>query len=152
MLETIETRWGMGVARIFDTPEARKRRPDPSVWPAFLHPELALAHVFEPPLGYAAGPTVAARVNHGVWQACCPFCPSAQHASLEDPWFYCARCHNESAGRLMLPVALPSDAAAIDELLSARPNEANRNWEPWETVADLAAENASMLGSARLVD
>lgn len=148
MLETIESRWGMGVERIFDTPESLPLRPDPSIWPAFLHPEVSLARMFEPALGYAAGPQVAVRVNHGVWQACCPFCPSAQHASLSDRWFYCALCHNEPAGRLLLPVVVPDSAARIDELLSARPNVANRNWEPWETVDGLEAENAVMLGGA----
>lgn len=121
-----------------------------ALWPYFLFPPDGQMYV--PPRGDADGPAVPVRVNHGVWQTCCPFCPSAQHASISDRRFFCAVCLNTEAGNCTLPVLWPDDKTllAIDSALSARPFVTTQNWEPGETVAQLLAENGGLRADAEL--
>lgn len=141
-LQTIETRWGQAIDRMFDSPEARVLMPAPSLWPAFLNPTEAAIGSFRPPEGKTNDVIVIVRINHGVWQAVCPFCPSAQHASREDPWFYCAVCHNEAIGFKAAPIAWPVDHEELGALLLEVRQPALRNWEPDETVADITLQVA----------
>lgn len=127
---------------MFDTPESQQFAPDPSVWVAYLNAGAALVGHFRPPLGRVSEPVVDVHVNSGVWQTMCPFCPSAQHASRDDHWFYCARCHNEAVGQMLVPVAWPSDPGAIESILLEVAHTPMRNWEPQEPVADLEAQLA----------
>jgi len=97
-IQTIETRWGQSIERMFDTPESQAFRPDPHVWPAYLNPGASVVGHFRPPEGKSDSIAVRVRINHGVWQIVCPWCPSAQHASRDDPWFFCARRNNDQVG------------------------------------------------------
>lgn len=140
VIETVESRWGQSIERMFDTPESQVFAPDPSVWVAYLNAGAATVGYFRPPLGRLKAPVVEVRINHGVWQTVCPFCPSAQHASKDDQWFYCARCHNEAAGQMLIPVIWPKEHGPVEELLVNVPEIAMRNWEPGETVAVIAEQ------------
>lgn len=93
---------------------------------------------------------LVARVNHGTWIAPCPCAaPGLPRPGMivfkDTPIAWCLRCENAEVGGAWRPVVLPppDEVAAIEALLSARPDLATRNWEPGETVADLAAENAA---------
>lgn len=144
-IETIESRWGQSIDLMFGTPEAQAFLPDPSVWVAYLNVGAARVGHFRPPLGKAATPVVEVHVNCGVWQTVCPFCPSAQHASRDDHWFYCARCHNEAAGQMLIPVVWPEkECDQIEELLLERVHVDLRSWEPQQTPDDLVVENAAI--------
>jgi hypothetical protein len=113
---------------------------------------------YEPPLYVLVAPTLTRRgeldtsvsthayVNHGNWIADCPFCPSAQLISFNDPRFLCASgecCVNAAVKGAYVPVVVPtpSNRAAIEEALLKRPVMASRNWRPGETVPQLRAEN-----------
>lgn len=137
-LQTIETRWGFAIRAMFDTEQSRDLAPDPSLWPAYLNGTTSAAGYFRPPLGKTDEISVIVRVNHGVWQTVCPFCPSAQHASRDDPWFYCAACHNERINGQAIPVVWPDDHPLIDDLLLKVDLVGLRNWEPHETTDELA--------------
>ena len=82
-----------------------------------------------------------ARVDHGRWIVDCP-CRAASMIWLEELVTWCAACANRHCGGQWQPVALPATARRIEEILLARPDAANRNWFPGETVDDLLAENA----------
>lgn len=84
-----------------------------------------------------------ARVNNGRWIADCPFGDNGAELVAEDGLFFCCECRNATVDHAYLPVLMPSDQdrPEIEQLLLARPNEENRNWLPYETVADLAREN-----------
>lgn len=141
-IETIETRWGQSIEFMFGTPEAQALVPDPSVWVAYLNVGAARVGHFRPPLGRVEEPVVEVHVNCGVWQTVCPFCPSAQHASRDDHWFYCARCHNEAVGLMLIPVAWPAEEVEVIEgLLLERDHVDLRSWEPEQATADLVVEN-----------
>jgi len=88
-----------------------------------------------------------ARIEEGRWIADCPFCPSAQIVSPADQRYLCAGsdgCANADIRGAYARVVFPREAKrdAIEEALLARPDRANRNWRPGETVAVLHAENA----------
>lgn len=145
-IETVEVRWGQSIDLMFDTPEAKAFAPDPSMWPAYLNAGAARVGHFRPPLGKIMTPVVEVRVNCGVWQTVCPFCPSAQHASKTDRWFYCARCHNDTVGQMLVPVVWPEETLVgdIEGLLLERPYIDYRSWEPDQTPDDIANENEAM--------
>lgn len=93
---------------------------------------------------------LAARVNHGMWIASCPCGTLGAPAPgltvwLSIPWGWCIRCGNREARGRWRPVALPTpdERAAIEAVLNERTEIQTRNWEPGETVADLAADNAA---------
>lgn len=89
-----------------------------------------------------ASPAVA-YANHGRWVADCPnpTCSAAMLVEEGEP-FMCGECFNRDAGGAWRPVAWPKDADALDAELAERPGEANRNWRPGESLADLARESA----------
>ena len=136
MLETAEARWAAAAVRSFPDADV-----PPFLWAARLNASRLDPYVA--PRGRAKAPVVHARANHGRWQACCPFCPSAQHASL-DGFFYCASCLNATCGHRTLPLVLPKNLMVIEAVLMERPVE-NRNWEPAETVKQLEADNRTYL-------
>jgi hypothetical protein len=89
---------------------------------------------------------VRAEVNHGRWIARCPFCPSAQIVSPEDPRFLCAGsdgCANALVRGAFVAVEFPARRAEVETALLARPDRTTRNWRPGEAVADLIEENAA---------
>ncbi len=81
------------------------------------------------------------------WLASCPVCPFARDVSyvwLEGPHVaFFLQCGNRDAGGMWRPVLLPRDYRAIEKALEVRPPE-HRNWRPWETLAQLRAENTGM--------
>jgi hypothetical protein len=85
--------------------------------------------------------TVYARVDLGRWIVDCPWCKSAQHASREDHRFFCVECGNAAVDGHWVPVSWPNEWAAIEEILSARPDKGNQWWSPGETIASLQYEN-----------
>lgn len=98
-----------------------------------------------PPLTEVADtPAIPARVNANRWIVDCPDCNGAEFVWTEGPLvMLCAGCWNAAVGHQWRPVLLPDpDArAAIEAILLARPMPATRNWEPWESIAELAGEN-----------
>jgi hypothetical protein len=81
---------------------------------------------------------VEAQVNHGRWLAECPSCPNAIMLSRDALLFLCDNC-----GEGWLNVAWPLNREEIEAMLQYREDDANRNWTPGETVADLQIENAA---------
>lgn len=81
--------------------------------------------------------TVAARANHGRWIADCLLCNGALILRPGTPAFDCPTCGSTSE------VVWPSEqmCRGIVRLLTMRPDPATRNWEPGETLVDLAWEN-----------
>lgn len=90
------------------------------------------------------------RVNHGRWIVDCPACPGAELANPNDPWFWCHGCYNQRHEYKLLPVVWPSpdDMQAIVTELRVRPVE-NRNWDTWEKVDVLRADNLVHLAELR---
>ena len=85
---------------------------------------------------------VYARVNHGRWIVDCPACPSAQIVQPGDTSFVCLSLDPLCpAYGEVVEIAWPPVWRAIEAILAHRPNKVNRNWYPWETLADLRAEN-----------
>lgn len=79
---------------------------------------------------------IKAYVNHNRWIAECPHCKWAIQV-VNETEMTCGNCHATDS------IQYPNDRDAIDEVLSLRPNEENRNWYPYETLADLRIENAA---------
>lgn len=97
----------------------------------------------------ADGPIVAAHVNASRWIALCPLEEphgGCEYVDPDDPVFFCCECRNADVGHAYLPVVFPKERAEIEAVLLGRPNPRNRRWEPPETVDDLLAENAALLG------
>lgn len=136
MVETLERRWGVRVRRKFRLGDI----PPQHLWIATMSKERT--RPFIPPQGEAAEPVVMVRVNAGVWQACCPFCASAQHAA-EGGWFYCGGCQNEATGHTLIPQVWPEPKLrqAVEAQLGERPAKQWRHWEPGETIADLKRQD-----------
>lgn len=139
MLDTAESRWGIVAMRRIRGASA----PPPSLWAAVLSSPADRPYI--PPTGQVDGPVVLVRANHGVWQACCPFCPSAQHAPESHLFFYCAICHNEAVGHKLVPVEWPANRAELEAALLRRPHRWARSWEPGETLEDLERQDADAL-------
>lgn len=141
MLQTLESRFGFQMARIFGSEADAAQHVPQALWPFYLH--LPEGQQYVPPPGHCGDVAAVAHVNHGVWRADCPFCPSGQHVSLADRRFFCARCLNEAVGNRTVPVAFPDDGTvdAIERLLLARPFVTSRNWLPGEAIGQLLAEN-----------
>lgn len=95
---------------------------------------------FPPPNGEAVAPVLSVIVEQGRWIVLCPFCSGAELADPDDPRFYCLTCYCAPVGNKWLLVQWPAARAGIEAALLVRP-EANQNWLPGETVADLLAEN-----------
>ena len=87
--------------------------------------------------------TIEAEMNHGRWIVACPGlqCNGATYASVAQPWFICPDCESLDNGRRWRFVIFPSDKAGIEVALMARPDAANRNRYPGETMEDLRKEN-----------
>jgi len=93
-----------------------------------------------PPVVNCQGEPVQAYVNWGRWVADCPHCRGgAMVVSRVDPVFWCVKCGMR--GHPWRSVAFPGNADDIEALLVMRPDMANRNWRPGETVDGLRREN-----------
>ena len=93
-----------------------------------------------PPSVQCKGEPVRAYVNWGRWVADCPHCRSgAMVVSRIDPVFWCVKCGMR--GHEWRSVVFPANADDIEALLVMRPEMANRNWRPGETVDGLRGEN-----------
>lgn len=95
----------------------------------------------------AQGVEAAAEVNFGRWVARCPFCPSAQVVTPQDPRFLCAGsdgCANAPVRGAFVRVVFPAPQVqtAVEGTLLVRPRE-NQNWHRNEKVSDLRKENAA---------
>lgn len=78
---------------------------------------------------------MAAHVGAGAWRVRC-LCGEAPPADPEWQLACCSGC-----GRIYTHVEFPAEIDEIERLLSLRPNQATRNWQLPETIADLYAEN-----------
>ena len=100
----------------------------------------------EVPPHLPSGRTVSAEVevvaNHGRWLVECPFCPSAQVASVSDRRFFCVDCGNAEVGGAFVKTVWPDDLADLDAALGQRP-PANANWQPHEKLGDIRRESAA---------
>lgn len=84
--------------------------------------------------------TTQARLNHGRWLADCPVCNGAELVVPGRPF----RCQSKPCTAVAEVVWPPAKTqAAIERLLALRPNPANRNWAPGETLKQLMAENVA---------
>lgn len=120
-------------------------RLDPRAYLLSLYPQAPI-----PPLDHVVltAPPLVARVNHGLWIASCP-CGARGVPTpggvvwLDQPLLWCLRCQNGGTGRGWRPVTVPPEGERqrIEAVLLCRPNVADRNWEPHESVADLIAQN-----------
>ena len=90
----------------------------------------------------AASPEVEVVANYGRWLVECPFCPSAQVASVSDRRFFCTDCGNAAVGGAFVKTVWPDDLAELDAVLSQRPPP-NANWRSHETLDLIRAENAA---------
>lgn len=95
-----------------------------------------------PALGLAAAPWdapdgQAAFIYGGKWIVSCP-CGEIPIASPDWDEARCFQC-----GAIYRALTWPTDRAAIEAVLLARPTAATRTWLPHETVADLEAQNAA---------
>lgn len=103
-----------------------------------------------PPLDHCvltASP-LTARVNHGVWIASCPCGAKGEPTPggvvfAEAPLVFCLRCGNQATGHGWRPVVVPTETVRnqIEMVLDCRPNVADQNWEPDETIDDLLEQN-----------
>jgi len=95
------------------------------------------------PQSQAVAPTPEVEVvaNHGRWLVECPFCPSAQVASVSDRRFFCTDCGNAAVGGRFIKTVWPSDLAELDDVLAHRPPE-NANWRSHESLTHIRNENA----------
>lgn len=143
-MQTLEDRFRLQMERHFGSVEAAVENVPVALWPYFLHP--LQGQPFMPPTGEAHKPALPVVANHGRWLVHCPYCRSAQHASLTDRRFFCATCLNTEAGNKTLPVRWPAQFAEISALLDERPFVTTRNWVPSESVDELEAENRELLG------
>jgi hypothetical protein len=76
---------------------------------------------------------VRPQISGGNWIFRCPDCGQS-HASLATPGLetvVCSTCSGE------FPARFPDDREEIERLLLARPNEAERNWQPGQSPAEL---------------
>lgn len=90
-----------------------------------------------------AAPPLVAWVAVASWVWLCDTCNEQFACNAFDPVMFCPNCLNAAHGgrarRLIFP---PKQAMAeIEQVLAMRPNPANRNWLPTETVLDLILEN-----------
>jgi ribosomal protein L37AE/L43A len=100
----------------------------------------------EVPPHLPSGATVSVEVevvaNHGRWLVECPFCPSAQVASVSDRRFFCTDCGNAQVGGAFVKTVWPDDLVGLDDVLGQRPS-ANANWRSHETLERIRGENAA---------
>lgn len=84
-----------------------------------------------------------ARVCTGRWIADCPWCAGAEFVNFTDPLFFCCGCRNATVDNHPIRVEVPVEKlrGQVAAYLTARPNPANMNWKPDETVKDLRDEN-----------
>lgn len=80
---------------------------------------------------------VHARANWGRWIADCltPHCTNAWMVRVGDDHWDCFTCGYTNQ------VLWPPDPAAVEYLLSMRPDPKTRNWEHGETLTDLLRDN-----------
>lgn len=100
------------------------------------------------PQGVAIGVSLVPRINHGMWIVDCPnlACNSAQLAGPDGPGhdrFFCVDCLNADVAGQWIQVdwPSPSDVAAVEAALDARPSLITRNWDHTETIGALLVEN-----------
>lgn len=107
------------------------------------HPKMAalgIEHPGDPGTVAEVAPLVA-RVYQDAWIVDCPDCGGAEFYWRDSPRMFCLSCGNAAVGGKWRPATLPDEAAQIERVLDKRPLRASRNWTPWETVAELEAEN-----------
>lgn len=144
MIETAETRWGIGIHRLHDSGQLPVI-PPPHLWVTVaIDYEINRAVNVPVPTGMAADPTVVVYAFRGVWRAVCPLCGGAQHAS-RDEWFYCFYCRNEQAAGKLLPQVWPVNADVIERVLMFRPLPEYRSWAPGETITDLRRQDVKAI-------
>lgn len=102
------------------------------------------------PLNAGTDPEAAipAYVNHGRWVVDCPDCRNAQLVCRTDLRFLCNECGNIAAGKLWRTVIWPASSATIEKLLEDRPHQ-YQNWNPGESMENLAMENLEYTGKIK---
>lgn len=88
-------------------------------------------------LVHASQGAVAAEANMGRWIVRCSLCPAAARPPFHTPAVQCYACGT------VTEIVWPSEQMrrGVERLLMMRPNWANRNWLPHETLTDLMWEN-----------
>lgn len=87
---------------------------------------------------------VKAVVDASRWIAHCE-CGGAEHIDPQTRLFMCGACFNAAQKHRWRMVVVPNERTvqAIEKILMFRPNPLTRNWNPGESVAELAAENVA---------
>lgn len=104
-------------------------------------------HTPDPDRTSSENPSIL-HISHGRLVATCPNCQQAEYVWRKGPHvMVCANCGNaDIKGRCRIVVMpKPGDLDKIEALLLERPNPANRNWYPEQSLADLVAENEEHL-------
>ena len=80
-------------------------------------------------------------IDEGVWMAHCPSCDGYTVPRRGAARHICYSCWHGGDPRFRA-VTWPTDLDDIEAVLLRRPQTANRNWRPPETLDDLRRENA----------
>jgi hypothetical protein len=89
----------------------------------------------------APGQPLYAFINHGRWCVSCPDCSGGEYVWLDSPVTMCQSCWNAAVNGKWRRVVIPGNRVLIERVLMHRPVRQNRNWYPFETLADLQREN-----------
>lgn len=81
---------------------------------------------------------LGARLNHGRWIVDCPECNGAELVTPDLRF----RCQSGTHLAVEYAVRVPLEAEWIMQLVAHRP-VVNQNWQPGETLEDLARDNAA---------
>jgi hypothetical protein len=175
MLETAETRYEPAIQRLHDSGQLPEL-PPAHLWVAILD---AYPGGTPTPTETADEPAVHVRVSGGTWQAVCPLCGSAQHASRTSV-FFCAHCKNQATvppsdpspalppgwtppdpfppdwtppppppQAKLLPQVWPADADQVERVLLTRPRPQFQHWNPGETIIDLRRQDVKAIRQGR---
>ncbi|MEU0393804.1 hypothetical protein ABZ208_13675 [Streptomyces sp. NPDC006208] len=87
------------------------------------------------PQGTDLGPPTMARIDAGRWVADCP-CGSAQVVTPEDPRMFCVECLPSA----WLRVRFPTDVAAAEATVAAKPQHERFWWQPGDDAWNRPAE------------
>jgi hypothetical protein len=101
------------------------------------------------PIENREGPEkVTARILYGRWLVDCPHCRGANDVIPEEPIYLCSSCGwpgifraGEYVPAHFARVIFPQNRAEIERILLRRKLIRNRNWQPGETIGQLAEEN-----------
>lgn len=120
-------------------PMSEKRSEDAphALWRPFVEHGVPL------PREMAVHEPIRVSMNHGRWIVKCPWCGSAQYASVTDHRFFCVDCGNKGQG--WAKTVWPRNADQIETDMDLR-EPLNRNLDVGETAKTIRDENLVHFG------